>query len=87
MPSEVKGMMVQCARCGDKFFRRRLEDRHTWYGSCGNTYEVCEELPEDWLYESEFGYLCPVCACAFKDLLSGFFDGDLSKLPPKWRVD
>lgn len=86
MPPEVKGMMVACARCDDKFFRRRLRTENN-FGFGGNTYEVYEELPESWLYQEEIGYLCPVCTCAFKDLMSGFFDGDLSKLPPKWRVD
>jgi hypothetical protein len=79
---EVKGKMIHCTRCDNTTFLKyiRTEDRD---GGFSSSYDVYEKLPEEWLYETEFGYLCPICAAKFKSFMTEFL-GD--KTIVKWRL-
>lgn len=46
-----------------------------------------EDLPKEWLHESEFGHLCPDCALQFRLFMTTFFDGKLEYLAAKWKTN
>ena len=84
MPSRnsEKGMMHYCHRCDEKIFLKYVGKGETDGGY--TTWDKYEDLPEGWLYETEFGYLCPKCAREFKIMMTNFFNGDILA---KWRID
>lgn len=71
----IVGKIVTCTRCGTQIFLERMSQSER---------EVAEyeDLPEEWLYEPEFGCLCPACADMFKDAMHRLL-GD--KNPDKWK--
>lgn len=78
----TKGLLVSCSRCGTELFLKHLGLN----GTNGNytTWDKFEEIPEAWLFETEFGYLCPDCAEEFKRFMTNFLG---TAIPPKWRMD
>lgn len=80
--SGVKGIMYSCCRCDEKIFLKYIGKGETDGGY--TTWDKYEELPDDWLYETEFGHLCPKCARGFREFVTRYFDG---KVPPKWRAE
>ena len=78
----VLGKMVKCSRCELNLFlqykgKGELDGGYT-------TFNNFEDVPKDWLYGTEFGYLCPKCAHKFKQIVTKFFDGNVA---PKWQID
>lgn len=84
MPTGVKGMLIECTRCGKTHFLERLEDGVTDGGY--TKYEKYQPEPKDWLWSSEFGYLCSECAPEFRTLITTFFKGS-TRLIKAWRDD
>lgn len=80
--SEILGKLITCNRCENTHFQRRTGSKDLDGG--WTHLDTYEKLPEDWLYESEFGHLCPSCSRMFKILMTDFF-GD--KCVSKWRVE
>ena len=80
--SSEKGVMHYCHRCDEKIFLKYSGKGETDGGY--TTWDTYEKLPDEWLYETEFGYLCPKCAREFKIMMTNFFKGDIL---PKWRID
>lgn len=81
--NEVVGKMITCSRDGNFVFLKHI--RHVPMDGGYSGYEKYEDLPDDWLYGSEFGYLCPVCAKAFKGMMTEFFGED--NIIPRWRLN
>lgn len=82
MPS-VKGKQITCDRCGESIFLKFLSCE-TSDGGYGYTYDKYEDEPKGWLYETQFGYLCPKCALEFKTFVTKFMKG---KVAMAWKVD
>lgn len=84
MPARVseKGLMCYCRRCDEKIFLKYLGKGDADGGY--TTWERYEKTPDDWLFETEFGYLCPKCAREFKIMMTNFFQSDVIS---KWRID
>lgn len=79
--SSKKGKMVTCCRCENWVFLEFIGKEH---GDGGyTTWDKFEELPEGWLYASQFGDLCPECAREFKTWVNEFFNG---KVAPSWKI-
>ena len=83
MASGKKGMLCECSRCKSWIFLQYICKGETDGGY--TTWDKFEDLPEDWLYESEFGYLCPDCATEFKRIMTSFFMDNPKALAAKWR--
>jgi hypothetical protein len=79
---EVKGKRVTCDRCGTETFLKFVTHVEM-DGGFSPGYDKYEALPDDWLYESEFGHLCPVCAREFIYFIDNFMNG---KVPDKWKI-
>lgn len=79
--SEVKGKLITCNRCDETLFLKFLE-HVDMDGGFSQGYNKYEDLPEDWLYESELGHLCPNCARDFRMFVTSFMGG---KVPQKWK--
>lgn len=79
MPS-FKAQVVICDRCGETTYLKHLgkKDLDGGYSS----YDEYERLPDDWMYGTEYGYMCPSCASMFKDMVGRFFEGRVS---PSWK--
>lgn len=77
----VKGMMVTCSRCGHQHFLKYLGKGDADGGY--TTWDKYEKLPEEWLYETQVGYLCPECANKFRAFVTEFMDG---KVAPSWLL-
>lgn len=80
--AEVKGKMITCKRDNNWVFLKYLGEGDLDGGY--TKHDKYEELPDDWLYETEFGYLCPKCTREFKMLMTNFFNGDVV---PKWKLE
>lgn len=78
--SRVKGELVSCCRCPTTIFLKYLGKEALDGGF--SSYEKYEELPDEWMYESVFGYLCPACAREFQTFCRDFFPKPLA---PAWR--
>lgn len=78
----TKGKMVSCHRCGTNLFLKYIGKGDADGGY--TTWDRYEDPPEDWLYETEFGYLCPECANVFKTFMTEFIGKD--KIIQKWRA-
>ena len=76
----VKGEMVSCCRCPTTIFLKYLgkSDMDGGYSS----YEKYEELPKEWMHESQFGYLCPKCSKEFQTFCRDFFPDPVA---PAWQ--
>ena len=82
---ESFGKLCNCSLCDRSVFSKKLPDVVADGGF--TTWERYEPLPEDWLYESDFGYLCPSCAHEFKKKMYDLFGNDIpSKWMPKERT-
>ena len=79
--SSEKGMMNYCCRCDEKIFRKYTGTKDTDGGY--TTWDTFEKLPDEWLYETEFGYLCPKCARGFRILMTNFFGENVID---KWKI-
>lgn len=78
----VKGKLVTCDRCGAETFLKYIGKGDTDGGY--TTWDKFEELSDDWMYGSQFGYLCPDCANEFKTIMYNFLGDILCK---SWRPD
>lgn len=79
--SEQKGKMVTCAR-DDNFVFLKLIGKGEADGGY-TVWDKFEPLPDNWLFDMDFGYLCPACAMKFKTFVNEFFDG---KVSDKWKL-
>ena len=77
--SEVKGKLVTCNRCGKTHFKKFIENVSADGGY--SSYDRYEELPSEWLYETQFGHLCDTCANEFRYWITSFMNG---KVAPAW---
>lgn len=80
--SGTKGMMIRCCRDDNFVFLKYLGKGDTDGGY--TTFDRYEDLPDDWLYDSRFGYLCPECAKEFKEFVNEFFNG---RVAPCWKLE
>lgn len=78
---EVRGIMSFCCRCNTAVFRKYIGQGERDGGF--TKWDKYEDLPDGWLYETEFGYLCPECAHKFKAFMTYFLG---TKVVPKWRL-
>ena len=78
---EQRGKMIRCKRDDNFVFLKYLGEKDLDGGF--SRYDNFEKLPEDWLYENEFGYLCPECAREFKTFMTNFFNGEVA---PCWKI-
>lgn len=74
--------VVTCDRCSKHIY---LEKTGTETPDWGETYDVYQELPKEWMYNSEIGYLCPECARVFQLFVLDFFDRNADKIAPAWK--
>ena len=83
--NETMGKMITCSRCDrdDNFVFLKYIRHIPMDGGYSPGYNEFEELPKEWLYESEFGYLCPECASEFRRFMTDFFGED--KVISKWK--
>lgn len=82
--SGIKGKLISCDRCGHEHFLK-----YTGEGESDGGYtrwDKFEDLPEDWLWESEIGYLCPHCAGIFRAFIHKFMDCDQKRIAPHWKM-
>ena len=80
--SEKKGKMITCCRDDNFIFLEYLGKGDMDGGY--TTWDRFEDLPEDWLYDNLFGYLCPECAREFKKFMFDFFNGNVA---PAWKLE
>ena len=78
--AEVKGKLVSCCRCSNAIFLKLL-GREALDGGY-SSYDKYEDLPKEWMYETQFGHLCPKCAKEFQIFCRDFFPGNIA---PAWR--
>ena len=81
--SEVKGKMITCERCGRQIFLKFIEKRTT-DGGFGDTYEVYEEKPDSWMWNSQIGNLCPHCSGLFRVFIHKLMFG--KHVAPAWSI-
>lgn len=76
-----KGKLITCDRCGATLFLKFLgtEDGSNY----GGAYDKYDPLPDDWMYQTCAGYMCPECAKQFKTFVNEFFNG---KVAPAWQL-
>lgn len=79
---EQKGKMITCCRDNNFIFLKYLGKGETDGGY--TTWDKFEELPDTWLHDSRFGYLCPECTLEFKKFVNKFFNGELA---PVWKLE
>lgn len=80
--SAEKGLLVRCCRDDNFIFLKYLGKGDADGGY--TTWDKFEKLPDDWLYETQFGYLFPECAKQFKKIMTEFFNGQLA---PCWKLE
>lgn len=78
--STQNGRLVTCDRCANFTFLKYVGKGETDGGY--TTWDKFEKLPEEWLYTSYFGYLCPDCADEFRAFVTEFMGG---KVSPEWK--
>ena len=78
---ETKGKMITCKRDNNWVFLKYLGEGDVDGGY--TKYDKYEKLPDDWLYETRFGYLCPKCAREFREFMTNFFNGEVA---PCWKL-
>lgn len=82
---EVRGKLIYCRRCSNTLFLKHLGQ--SGGSNYGSPYDVYEELPGDWMYNTGMGYLCQTCAKEFTDFLREFFGEDTySELAPCYKI-
>lgn len=78
VPNRTPGIMITCTRCDEEKFLSEAE--------INSVAQVYEELPDNWLYDPKFGYLCPVCAGLFRSYIMDFFMlKGICELPAQWQ--
>lgn len=80
--SRQEGVLIECDRCGEHYFSKFIREEGIDGGYTRK--RVYEPLPEEWLYTSEIGYLCPACAGEFKAFVKTFMKEE-EKIAPIWR--
>lgn len=80
--AEEKGILTTCDRCETIVFRKFIGTGDLDGGY--TKFDKFEPLPDDWLYLSQIGDLCPVCANEFKRFIHNFIGQD--KVAPSWRL-
>lgn len=73
----VKGELVSCCRCPTTIFLKYLGTDSFGF----RDEDRFESLPREWMYQTQFGYLCPKCAKEFQTFCRDFFPGSLA---PAW---
>ena len=80
--SEIKGKLISCDRCGKEQFVKFIGTDYLDGGySKSDTYEP---LPEDWLWLSQIGNLCPDCAGLFRAFIHKF--NKRPNIAPTWDL-
>lgn len=78
----TKGLLITCAKCNTELFLKLIGTNEADGGY--TKWDKFEEVPEEWLHETAFGYLCPKCSNEFKRLMTEFL-GD--NTPSKWKLN
>lgn len=82
--SETKGKLTTCDRCGKEIFRKYISKGETDGGY--TTWDKFEDLPEEWMYHSQIGYLCPHCAGIFRAFIHKLMDCNQRKIASSWQM-
>ena len=80
--STTFGKMLKCNRCGKERFLKYIKQDDLDGGY--TKYDVYEDYPKEWLYETETGDLCDECAFKFRSWVTEFMDGNVA---PAWKVE
>lgn len=67
------GKLVICDRCGKQIFLKNIGTKYLSGGF--EEYPQYEEMPNDWEYCSEIGYLCGECNKLYKQTIDSFMKG------------
>lgn len=80
--SERKGKLVSCDRCGREIFLKYIGK-----GEADGGYTIWdrfENLPDDWMYTSQIGTLCPHCAGLFRIFIYKLMGS--KSIAPAWAL-
>ena len=77
---KFKGTLITCSRCNTAIFLKHLGKENLDGGH--SSYDKYEELPKEWMSETQFGYLCPRCAREFQRFCRDFFPKEVASA---WR--
>lgn len=80
--SSKKGMLTTCDRCGAETFREYIGQGDADGGY--TKWDKFQRLPDDWLYETQVGALCPRCAGLFRVFVHKLKDGQ--GIAPAWAL-
>lgn len=83
-----KGRLIICDRCKEgSIFLKYTGKSYGSNLSDPSGYDVFEVLPDNWIFDSRFGYLCPACAKKFVSIISEFFGEEkYSKMTSSWHI-
>lgn len=62
--AEWIGKIITCDRCGKKIKLKYLGDN--------DIFKTFEDVPNDWKYHLDTGWLCPDCQEAYQNMISMF---------------
>lgn len=81
--ARTEGLLITCDRCGETVFLKKtgVNDLDGWTNR-STQYSTYQSLPQNWMYETAFGHLCPKCAREFQTFCANFFT---KELPSNWK--
>ena len=79
--AEYKAKVTTCERCGNTIIRKHLGTEHDW----DEIRDKYEELPKEWMFNSQIGYTCPECSRKFQLFVLEFMDYEEKKIAPAWK--
>lgn len=82
--SETKGKLTTCDRCGKEIFRKYIGKGETDGGY--TTWDKFEDLPEEWMYHTQIGYLCPHCAGLFRAFVYKLMPSRQNIIASTWKM-
>lgn len=82
--SETKGKLTTCDRCGEEIFLKYIGKGETDGGY--TTWDRFEDLPEEWMFNTQIGYLCPHCAGIFRTFIHRLMNFDQRKIAQSWQM-
>lgn len=80
--SAKKGLLTTCDRCGAETFREYIGQGDADGGY--TKWDKFKPLPDNWMYASEVGTLCPRCAGLFRVFIHKLMDE--KKIAPAWSL-
>ena len=82
--SETKGKLTTCDRCGEKIFRAYIGKGELDGGY--TTWDKFEDLPDEWMYFTQIGYLCPHCAGIFRTFIYKLMESKQKSIASSWQM-